>query len=363
MPSTVTSVTVRRSGKVKAGLELDWKGGWEKGGDSGVAIVPGDPEKSLLIKAVRYTDPDLQMPPKGERLSAAEVTELVNWVKAGAPDPRTNRPSTEAPSGPSGKAHWSFQPVKRPAVPHLKNDAWAHNDVDRFILAKLEANGLQPNPPADKRTLLRRVYYDLIGLPPSEEQVEAFVKDESAGAFEKVVDELLSSPRYGERWGRHWLDVARYSDAKGQPDRRRESAIYPYAWTYRDYVISAFNEDKPFDRFVLEQLAADKLSIGTNRSALAALGFLTVGDHFNGNPNEIINDRIDVTSKAFLGLTVACARCHDHKFDPIPQADYYSLHGIFASCTEPLLKPEISDPASNPNYKITWRSAVKSTRA
>jgi hypothetical protein len=338
-------------GKVKGGLELDWKGGWEKGGDSGPALVPGDPEKSLLIKAVRYTDPDLQMPPKGQRLSPAEIGALVDWIKAGAPDPRTSRPSADTPSAPTGKAHWAYQPIKAPAIPHPPHESWAHNDVDRFILAKIEANGLEPNPPADKRTLIRRVYYDLIGLPPSEEQVNSFLKDDSPAAFEKVVGELLDSPRYGERWGRHWLDVARYSDAKGQPDRRRESAIYPYAWTYRDYVISAFNQDKPYDRFIVEQLAADKLSLGTNRTALAALGFLTLGDHFNGNTNDIINDRIDVTTKAFLGLTVSCARCHDHKFDPIPQADYYSLHGIFASSTEPLSKPEITEPASNPGYQ------------
>src|SRR5262249_31740062 len=192
---------------------------------------------------------------------------------------------------------------------------------------------------------------DLIGLPPTPEQLKAFLDDAVPGAFEKIVDELLNSPHYGERWGRHWLDVARYSDAKGQFNRRQESSIYPYAWTYRDYVIGAFNQDEPYDRFILEQLAADKLSLGADRSALAALGFLTLGDHFNGNPNEIINDRIDTTTKAFLGLTVACARCHDHKFDPIPQADYYSLHGVFASSVEPAVKPELTDPASNPKYQ------------
>jgi hypothetical protein len=337
-------------GKVKAGLELDWQGGWQKGGDSGPALVPGQPERSLLIKAVRYTDPDLQMPPKGERLSQAQVAELVNWVKRGAPDPRVTRPAPGATGQEAPGKHWAFQPVRHQSLPPVKDDAWLKTDLDRFVLAKLEANGLTPNTSADKRTLIRRAYYDLIGLPPTVEQVQAFVDDSSPQAFEKVVDELLASPRYGERWGRHWLDVARYSDTKGQADRRRESSVYPYAWTYRDYVIRCFNEDKPYDRFVLEQLAADKLPLGTNRASLAALGFLTLGDHFNGNVHEIINDRIDVTTKAFLGLTVTCARCHDHKFDSIPQADYYSLHGIFASSVEPQVKPEISDLKGHPNY-------------
>src|ERR1041385_2828093 len=211
----------------------------------------------------------------------------------------------------------AFKPVKKPALPRVTNESWVRNDIDRFVLARLEENALTPNEPADKRTLIRRVYYDLIGLPPTPEETEDFLSDDSPKAFEKVVDKLLASPHYGERWGRHWLDVARYSDAKGQFDRRRESSVYPYAWTYRDYVVKAFNDDKPYDRFIIEQLAADKLNLGGDKRALAALGFITLGDHFNGNPNDIINDRIDVTAKAFLGLTVSCARCHDHKFDPI----------------------------------------------
>jgi hypothetical protein len=336
-------------GKVKGNLELDWKGGWEKGGDNGPAIVPGDPEKSLLIKAIQYTDPDLQMPPKGEQLSETQINDLIAWVKMGSPDPRTERPVLTAYSGGS-KDHWSFKPLTHPTVPAVKRETWVNNDIDRFILAKLEENGMTPNAVADRRALIRRVYYDLIGLPPTPEEVQAFLQDSSPNAYEKVVDQLLASPHYGERWGRHWLDVARYSDSKGQFDRKRESSIYPYAWTYRDYVINSFNEDKPFDQFIIEQLAADKIDTGTNRGALAALGFLTLGDHFNGNMSDILNDRIDVVSKGFLGLTVSCARCHDHKFDPIPQADYYSLHGIFASCQEPLPKPEIDDPKDNPKY-------------
>jgi mono/diheme cytochrome c family protein len=340
-------------GKIKGELELDWKGGWEKGREHGAVIVPGDPEKSPLIKAIRYADPDLQMPPKGEKLSAAQVNDLVAWVKMGAPDSRATRPVAEgvAQYGGNGKDHWAFKPMKKSQPPAVKNEAWVKNDVDRFVLSKLEQNGMTPNEPADKRALIRRVYYDLIGLPPAPEEADAFLNDDSAKTLEKVVDKLLASPQYGERWGRHWLDVARYSDSKGQFDRRRESSIYPYAWTYRDYVVKAFNADKPYDRFIIEQLAADKLVTGTDQSSLAALGFITLGDHFNGNPNDIINDRIDVTSKAFLGLTVSCARCHDHKFDPIPQADYYSLHGIFASSVEPPVKPALVSSGVNTNYQ------------
>ena len=343
------------NGTPMSGLELDWKGGWEQGGIYGPSIIPGDPDKSLLIQAVRYTEPTLKMPPANNpRLSTEQVNDLVTWVRMGAPDPRTTRPSGNASAyGGSGKNHWAFKPVSKPAPPAVKNEAWVKNEVDRFVLAKLEANGMSANGPADKRTLIRRAYYDLIGLPPTPEQVNAFLADNSPNAFEKVVDGLLASPRYGERWGRHWLDVARYSDTKGQFDRRREETpVYPYAWTYRDYVIKAFNDDLPYDQFIREQLAADRLVDRDNPKAnlapLAAMGFITLGDHFNGNMNDIINDRIDVTSKAFLGLTVTCARCHDHKFDPIPTADYYSMYGIFANSMEPIEKPIIVP--TNPAY-------------
>jgi hypothetical protein len=328
------------NGTPQAGLELDWKGGWQTGGYDGPAIVAGDPDKSLLIQAVRYNEKSLQMPPSG-KLSSDQVNDLVTWVRMGAPDPRSTRPSANVAYGGSGKNHWAFKPVTKPTLPSVKNISWVKNDVDRFVLAKLEANGMTGNELADKRTLIRRAYYDLIGLPPTPAQVNAFVADNSPNAFEKVVDTLLASPQYGERWGRHWLDVARYSDTKGQYVRQRESSVYPYAWTYRDYVIKAFNDDLPYDQFIKQQLAADQFDT-RNPASLAALGFLTLGDHFNGNQSDIINDRIDVTSKAFLGLTVTCARCHDHKFDPIPTADYYSLYGIFASSMEPDAKPAIA---------------------
>jgi hypothetical protein len=344
----------------KGGLELDWKGGWETGGDSGRAIVPGDPDKSLLIQAVRYTDPGLHMPPGG-KLSDAQINDLVTWVRMGAPDPRTSRPTPAATAyGGRGKEHWAFKPVTKPTPPTVKNTAWVKNDIDRFVEAKLEAGGMTGNEMADKRTLIRRAYIDLIGLPPTPEQVQAFLADPTPTAFEKVVDGLLASPRYGERWGRHWLDVARYADSKGQNDRRRESSLYPNAWTYRDYVIKAFNDDLPYDQFIREQLAADRVSGGKPSPTLAALGFLTLGDHFGGNQADIINDRIDVTSKAFLGLTVSCARCHDHKFDPIPQADYYSLYGIFASSVEPKEEPTIAPPGPAYADYLTKRRAMDS---
>ena len=365
------------TGTPRGGLELDWKGGWEQGGNSGAAIVPGDPDASALIKAVRHDG--RQMPP-GRKLADEQVNDLVAWVRMGAPDPRTARPgaaisgaagsgaASATAYGGSGKKHWAFQPVTRPTPPRVTNEAWVANDIDRFVLAKLEANGMTGSERADKRTLIRRVYYDVIGLPPTPEQVDAFLTDTSPTAFEKVVDALLASPRYGERWGRHWLDVARYSDSKGQFDRRRgETSIYPYAWTYRDYVIKAFNEDLPYDQFIREQIAADRLFDGKNPAPLAAMGFLTLGDRYNGNAAEIINDRIDVTSKAFLGLTVTCARCHDHKFDPIPTADYYSLYGVFASSGEPVEKPIIAQPISAlyPDYLAKRRALdeqIKTTR-
>lgn len=336
--------------KVKGGLLLDSREGVLKGGDTGPALVPGDPEHSLLVKAIRYTDADLQMPPKGKKLSDTAIADLVAWVQMGAPDPRTTTPSSASWAA-SAKSHWAWQPLTQPAPPEVKNRDWVQSPVDQFILAKLEEKGLAPNPPADKRALIRRATFDLIGLPPTSAEVEDFVKDDSTNAFAKVVDRLLASPHYGERWARHWLDVARYSDTKGQIRRQRDDPNYPFAWTYRDYVIRSFNDDKPYNLFIIEQLAADKLpATKANPTNLCALGFLTVGDRFMGMPNDIINDRIDVVTKGFLGLTVSCARCHDHKFDPIPTKDYYSLFGVFASCAEPQFEPVIEKNVGGPEY-------------
>ncbi len=336
--------------KVKGGLLLDTREGVLKGGDTGPAVVPGDAEKSLLIKAVRYTDPDLQMPPKDKKLSETEIADLVTWVKMGAPDPREASVAQKNWTD-SGKKHWAWQPIKLSPIPAVKNTNWVKTPIDNFILASLEKKNMVPNPQADKRSLIRRATFDLTGLPPTVAEVQGFLEDRSPAAFARVVDRLLQSPRYGERWGRHWLDIARYSDTKGEIKRQREDPNYPFAWTYRDYVIHSFNEDKPYNTFIFEQLAADKLrATASNRTNLTALGFLTVGNRFMGMPNDIVNDRIDVVTKGFLGLTVSCARCHDHKFDPIPTKDYYSLHGVFASSREPDIEPIISKVSNTPEY-------------
>jgi hypothetical protein len=345
------------AGKSKGKLTLDTREGLAKGGETGGLIKPGDPDHSLMITAVGYKDPDLQMPPKGEKLAKEQIDDLIAWVKMGAPDPR--KPSSNAVvsklSGLTDKAraHWAYQPVKKPTkFPTVKNAAWlqnpatpnSFNPIDAFVLQKIEEKGMAPSPPTDKATLLRRATYDLIGLPPTTEEQDAFIRDGSPNAFVKVVDRLLASPHYGERWGRFWLDTARYADTIGgdRGDNNRTDYRYPFAWTYRDWVIKAFNADLPYDQFVKQQLAADLIPKNPVEN-LAALGFLTVGERF-GNPNDVINDRIDVVSKGFLAMTVACARCHDHMFDPIPTTDYYALHGVFASITEPREKPLISPP-------------------
>lgn len=333
--------------KVKGGLWLDTREGVLKGGDTGPALVAGSPDNSLLIKAVRYTDPDLQMPPKNKKLPPKQIADLEAWVRMGAPDPRTGPAISQAPPD-KARAHWAFQPVVAPAIPKVKHRRWVQTPVDAFVLAKMETRKMKPSPPADKRTLIRRATYDLIGLPPTPEEVAAFMADKSPGAFAQLVERLLASPHYGERWGRHWLDVARYADTKGYIGAG--DSRYPYAYTYRDYVIRAFNEDLPFDRFIVEQIAADQLKPGEDNRSLAALGFLTVGRRFINNENDIIDDRIDVVCRGIMGLTTACARCHDHKFDPIPTQDYYSLYGVFKSSTEPGELPLLTHQSPNPAY-------------
>ncbi len=343
----------KEADKVRGGFLIDSREAILHGGNSGPVIVPGKPDDSLLIQAIRYKDEDLQMPPKGEKLSDEQIADLTEWVRRGAPDPRT-----VAATGTSGKAyggvgkqHWAFQPVKKPALPAVQNAAWVKNPVDNFVLARLEANGMEPNKPAERATLIRRIYFDLIGLPPHPSVVIAFVKDESPDALARVVDKLLASPQYGEHWARYWLDVARYSDTKGDA-KGQEDMRLPYAWTYRDWVIDAFNADLPYDRFIIAQIAGDYLQssiekqakdkkqpLPETRTMVAAQGFLTLGNQFNGRRDDIIGDQIDVTTKAFLGLTVSCARCHDHKFDPIPTKDYYSLYGVFANSVQPAELP------------------------
>jgi uncharacterized protein DUF1549/uncharacterized protein DUF1553/cytochrome c len=326
-----------QAAKVQAGLRLDSRAGWLRGGASGPAVVPGDPEKSLLIQAVRYTHPSLRMPPAA-KLPDAEIIALVQWVKAGAPG-GTKEATTQRPTPNAQRPLWSLQPLKRPPLPPVKNPAWCRTPVDRFVLAKLEAKRLKPSPHADRRTLIRRASFDLTGLPPSPEEVEAFVGDRAPDAWAKVVDRLLASPRYGERWGRHWLDVVHYGDTHGyDKDKRRDQA-----WPYRDYVIRSFNDDKPYDRFIKEQVAGDVL-YPDDPDGIIATGFIAAGPwdfvgHVELREGSVekektrVLDRDDMvanTLSTFNSMTVHCARCHDHKFDPISQRDYYRLQAVFA---------------------------------
>ena len=438
------------AGKSKGDLTLDSADTTRKGGATGPGVVPGKPEESFLYKAITYTDKDLEMPPSssGGKLDAQQIADIATWIKMGAPDPRKEPGKASKLSGLNDKArsHWAYQPIKAHIkVPVNKNQQWCYTPIDAFILQQLQANKMAPSPDANREILLRRAYYDLVGLPPSPAQIEAFLSDRAPNAWEKVIDGLLASPHYGERWARYWLNSARYADTIGgdaNVNNGRLDYRYPNAWTYRDYVVRAFNEDKPYNQFITEQLAADQLypikpvtasaqaeskstaqktapaskttgmkkadplllakgnggiaakpttqapgtpaqpatmadpammtsdsmmmgggsgkgSTGTEMQGdpnLAALGFLTVGMRF-GNANDTIDDRINVFSKAFLGLTVSCARCHDHKFDPIPQADYYALHGIFASSEEPIDKPLIASPS--PGLQLDYEKKLK----
>jgi hypothetical protein len=332
--------------KQQAGLRLDSRAALLEGADNGPVVVPGQPEQSGLLAAVRHTG-RVKMPPK-EKLSPQAVADLTAWIKVGVPWPATQVAAKDHKVDPAWKKHWAFQPVQEPRLPSVKNRQWPALPVDYFVLHRLEEKGVRPSQPADRRTLLRRVTYDLTGLPPSPEEVAAFEGDSSPDAYAKVIDRLLASPHYGERWGRYWLDVARYADTKGYVFF--ESADFTWAWTYRDYVIRAFNEDLPYDQLVMHQLAADRLPLGQDHRPLTALGFLTLGGRFMNNQQDILDDRIDVVTRGVLGLTVACARCHDHKYDPIPSKDYYSLYGVFASTQEPPVPPLFERPPKTAAY-------------
>jgi cytochrome c553 len=300
------------------------------GGSSGPAIIPGSPEKSLLIQSLGH-EGEIRMPPKG-KLSAQQIADLTRWVKDGAvwPDQASAAGSVQGYTQ-AQKDHWAFRPIRDPSLPTVGGPQSA-NPIDLFIESRLQAAHIQAAPPAERRVLIRRVTFDLTGLPPTPAEIEAFIADGSPGAWEKVVDRLLASSAYGERWGRHWLDVARYADSNGLD----ENTAFANAWRYRDYVIRSFDRDKPFDRFIREQIAGDLLPDG-GTDGLIATGFLVLGPKLLAEPDkqkmvmDIVDEQIDVVSKAFLGLTVSCARCHDHKFDPIPTLDYYSLAGIFKS--------------------------------
>jgi hypothetical protein len=322
-------------------LRLDSSEAMLKGGSRGAAVVPGDPDKSLLISAVRQTNPDLKMP-MGGKLKPAEVDDLVAWVKAGAVWPKSAAPIAASTSAkyviaPERKKFWSLVPLAYPAAPSVKDTKWPKTNLDRFVLANLEAQGMKPVGPASRHDLIRRATLDLTGLPPTPEETAAFEKDNSPDAFAKVVDRLLASPHYGERWGRIWLDVARYGedDYRSLNPNPKGYRPYPNAFAYRDWVIQAFNDDLPYDQFVKAQLAGDLMDPKVRYKMLPATGFLGLGPwYYDNGSNEVTraderHDRVDAVTRGFLGLTVACARCHNHKYDPIPQTDYYSLAGVF----------------------------------
>ncbi len=397
--------------KSEAGLRLDTKRGFMKGAETGPIVVAGNVDGSRLMKVLSYRDGETQMPPKA-KLPDEKIAVFRKWLELGSPWPEE---AVGAAGGSSAKDHWAFQPVKRPLVPSppssgerarvrgpsgdatplTKSDSSSapppstlnprliespphpnplppkaggegtrqeavsneRSPIDSFIVTALASKQLALSPPADRYTFIRRVTLDLWGIPPTFEQVREFEEDSSPDAHERLIDRLLASPLYGQRWARHWLDVARYADTKGYVFTQEPR--YPYSYTYRDYVIDAFNADKPFDQFVLEQLAADQLGLEANSEALAAMGFLTVGRRFLNNNNDIIDDRIDVVSRGFLGLTVTCARCHDHKFDPVPTADYYSLYGVFASSIEPDDLPIIGVPQEAAAYQTFQTELAK----
>ncbi len=335
--------------KQKAELRLDSLPALLKGADTGPVVLAGHPEQSTLIKSIRH-EIENKMPEKAPKLADAQIAILTEWVKMGMPWPEGGAKV----AGDAGKTHWAFQPVKPVPVPRpTVNAAWVKSPIDAFVAERLNAEKLQPSPIADRQTLIRRAAFVLTGLPPTEEDAATFLKDAAPDAFAKAVDRLLASPRYGERWGRHWLDVARYADHRGYL-AGEESREYPFAWTYRDWVIRSLNEDLPYNQFLTRQIAADVAGSGGERDDLAALGFLTLGRRFLNNSNDIIDDRIDVVMRGTMALTVGCARCHDHKFDPVTTKDYYALYGVFASCDEerdPGKLPELSGGKTSAAYE------------
>ncbi|KAF0175127.1 MAG: hypothetical protein FD161_3439 [Limisphaerales bacterium] len=344
-----------KDAKIKGGLQLDSKAGLLKGGSTGPGLVAGQPDRSLIIKAIRFADPNLQMPPK-EKLPDSVIADFENWVRMGAPDPRTGKAAAVLKTDEDlqkARKHWAFQTVVKPEPPkpkaHLKG--WIQNEIDLFVLAKLEEKGLFPSPIADKWTLVRRAYFDLLGMPPSAKEAEDFVNDTSKDAWPNLLDKLLASPHYGERWGRYWLDIARYADTRGANNNNRmgDNRLI-HAFTYRDWVVNALNEDMPYDKFLKYQIAADSLP-GAEAKHLAALGFITMNRAVN-NRQEEIDDRIDVITRGTMSLSVYCARCHDHKFDPIPTKDYYSLYGVFDSTTYSMNnKPVIQKIEDTKDYR------------
>ena len=330
------------SQKVKGGLTLDTAAGLRLGGESGHAgVTPGDLSASSIYEAMTWQNEDMQMPPK-QKLPDQVLANFKTWIEMGAPDPREKKALASSTAGrrvidiDSGRQHWAFQKPTDPPIPTVQNTAWPRTTVDRHLLASMEKAGLQPNPDADRATLIRRIAFDLTGLPPTPDEVKAFIADQTPDALRRIIDQYLDSPRFGERWARHWLDVARYGESSG----KEVNIPYPNAWRYRDYVIEAFNDDKPYDQFIREQIAGDLMKYEDKRDQaekIVATGFLAIGAKGHNNRDrrqftlDMVDEQIDAVSQSMLGLTLACARCHDHKFDPVTQRDYYALAGIFLS--------------------------------
>ncbi len=331
------SAKAQTQGKMKGKLSVDSQAAPLKGGDSGPAIVPGKPDESLLVEALNYDS--FEMPPQG-KLKPEVIADFKKWIQMGAPDPRTGKVAAETPAKKQidftqARKHWSFQPPRKSPPPEVQQTAWIARPLDAFILKRMEAANLSPASVADRRTWLRRVTFDLIGLPPAPADVSAFLADKTPDAKRRVVERLLASSHYGEHWARMWLDIARYAEDQAHIVGNDNSLCYPNAWMYRDWVIQAFNADLPYDRFLRLQLAADLLEPDEEQNQVA-LGFIGLGPKYyrRGSPEVMADeweDRVDVVSRGLLGLTVACARCHDHKYDPIETEDYYALAGVFAS--------------------------------
>jgi len=370
-PVLASSCYACHSSKMKSpmgGLVLDTKAGLRKGGATGPVLNAAKPAESRLLTALKYTDPHLQMPPSG-KLAQPVIDNFEAWIAAGATDPRTDAPATAATtplrgmSVDDGRKWWAFQPVRELPAPAVRNPHWLTRKIDAFLLAKLDEKKLAPSPSADKRTLAKRLYIDLLGLRPTYQEVEAFVNDTDPKAYANLVDKLLASPQYGEAWGRHWLDVARY--AEDNPTSEATNPPYPYAWRYRDWVIESLNADLPYNQFVKLQLAADKIP-GTPRMDLRALGYVGAAPVYHKDQRlsyDVIStflsddwdERVDAVTRGLLGLTVACARCHDHKFDPIPTKDYYGLASVFASTMRTERPTFDIDPAVEARFQYVQR--------
>ncbi|MDB6137996.1 MAG: Protein of unknown function (DUF1553)/Protein of unknown function (DUF1549)/Planctomycete, partial [Verrucomicrobiaceae bacterium] len=325
--------------KIKGKLTLDTRQGAMIGGASGSpGITPGQPDKSTVYKAITWEDSDMQMPPR-HKLSAEIAANFKKWIEMGAPDPREGT-GVQAPKKQinmtEGRKHWAFQKPVKSEPPNPRTAGWARTDIDQFLLCGMEAQDLHPVADADQTTLIRRIAFDLTGLPPTPDEVNTYLNDQSPDALKRIIDGYLGSQRFGERWGRHWLDVARYAESSG----KEVNILYPHAWRYRDYVVDSFNKDKPYDQFIREQIAGDLLKFDNKRQQaeqIIATGFLAIGPKSHNQRDrrqftmDVVDEQIDTISQSMLGLTLACARCHDHKFDPVGQRDYYALAGIFLS--------------------------------